>query len=264
MFAAVSEGMELTAIVEALIFASPEPVSSSALARCLQDAEGPGEGFRGEWMAPRCVSVREVEEAVAHLNAAYGEQGRAFQIVAEAGGWRFLSHPDFAPWIERLLPDRKTSRLSPAALETLAIIAYRQPVTKLGIEEIRGVGIDGVLQTVLDRGLARVVGRAAVPGRPLLYGTTDFFLEHFGLRGLDDLPNAAELRLTGRSSVRESSGTSGEKRTEEEQLVFEALPRSGDNAALETPQRLSPVAAARKLAENLGKPIETSHPPTQP
>jgi segregation and condensation protein B len=104
-----------------------------------------------------------------------------------------VTRPEYAPWVRQLYPEAKPTRLSGPALETLAIIAYRQPVTRADIEAVRGVAVDGVMQVLLDRSLVRIAGRADQPGRPLLYSTTDYFLEHFGLKSTGDLPNAAEL-----------------------------------------------------------------------
>lgn len=237
--------MELKNIIEALIFVTPEPVSTCSLVRCLRpDLEDSAESEE-ESSTPR-PSGQDVEKAIEELNRGYEAHGQAFRIVAEAGGWRFLSHPDFAPWIERMVPDRKPARLSPAALETLAIIAYRQPVTKSGVEAIRGVGIDGVLQSIMDRGLVHAIGRAALPGKPLLYGTTSRFLEHFGIRDLDELPQAEELRFTPIPALIEMAAESVEK-------------KQGNRS-----KSLSLVAAARKLTESqehLSVPVDGSpHP----
>src|SRR6202011_3270798 len=109
-------------------------------------------------------------------------------------GWQLVTDPNYGQWVRQLFPGPKPARLSAPALETLAIIAYRQPITRADVEAVRGVTIDGVLQTLMERGLVKISGRAEVPGRPLLYETTQFFLEHFGLRDLDELPNAEELR----------------------------------------------------------------------
>jgi segregation and condensation protein B len=111
-----------------------------------------------------------------------------------AAGWQLVTKPDFAPWLRQLYPENRPAKLSSPALETLAIIAYRQPITRADIEAVRGVAVDGVMQTLLDRGLVKIAGRAEIPGRPLLYETTQNFMEHFGLKDLDDLPNASELR----------------------------------------------------------------------
>jgi segregation and condensation protein B len=112
-----------------------------------------------------------------------------------AGSWQFVSLPEYAPWLRALVGDKiRPPRLSQPALETLAIVAYRQPMTRAEIEQIRGVSVDGVMQTLLERGLVESVGRAEVVGRPMTYGTTPVFLEYFGLRNLDELPAADELR----------------------------------------------------------------------
>jgi segregation and condensation protein B len=112
-----------------------------------------------------------------------------------AGHWQFHTQPEYAPWVKALVGEKpRAARLSPPALETLAIIAYRQPITRAEMEQIRGVAVDGVMQTLLERGLVEPTGRAEVIGRPMTYGTTTAFLEYFGLRGLEDLPAADELR----------------------------------------------------------------------
>jgi segregation and condensation protein B len=116
------------------------------------------------------------------------------RLRESAAGWQLVTKPSFAAWLRQLFPEFRSARLSAPALETLAIIAYRQPVTRADIEAVRGVAVDGVLQTLLDRGLIKIAGRAEVPGRPLLYESTQHFMEHFGLRNLDELPNATELR----------------------------------------------------------------------
>ncbi len=124
----------------------------------------------------------------------YVQEQRAFQIIEKAEGWQLATDPAYAPWVRELHPEPKPARLTAPALETLAIIAYRQPITRADVEAVRGVTIDGVLQTLMERGLVKISGRAEIPGRPLLYETTQFFLDHFGLRNLDELPNVEELR----------------------------------------------------------------------
>lgn len=135
-----------------------------------------------------------IAAALETLKIEYIEQDRAFQIAEKADGWQMATDPAYAKWVQQLFPAPKTARLTSPALETLAIIAYRQPIIRADIEAVRGVAIDGVLQTLMERGLVKIAGRAEVPGRPLLYETTHFFLEHFGLRNLDELPNAEELK----------------------------------------------------------------------
>jgi segregation and condensation protein B len=116
-------------------------------------------------------------------------------LACVGGNWQFVTKPDFAPWLQVLVGAKpRPPKLSHPALETLAIIAYRQPITRAEIEQIRGVAVDGVVQTLVERELIEVCGEADAPGRPRLYGSTQFFLEHFGLKGLDELPAADELR----------------------------------------------------------------------
>ena len=157
------------------------------------------------------TTPEQVANGVGELVEKYKETGRAFTIVERPGGWRLCASPEFADWSSGLFPERKPSRLSPPALETLSIIAYRQPITKANIEAVRGVSVDGMMQKLMDRSLIKIVGRAELPGRPLLYGTTDAFLEHFGVKTVDDLPNADELRRVELPTADEGAETEAEK-----------------------------------------------------
>jgi len=169
--------MNPTQIVEAVLFASEAPLKAEEIAR-----------------ADDALNEDLVEEAIQELNAVYSESERAFETRELGEGYQLLTRADFAPYLERFDTIPRPSRLSGPALETLAIIAYRQPITRAEIEQIRGVAVDGVVQTLVERELIEVCGEADAPGRPRLYGTTQFFLEHFGLKGLDELPAADELR----------------------------------------------------------------------
>lgn len=140
------------------------------------------------------VTEEEVLAALAELVRSYEAEGRAYTLQERASGWRVFTRPEYTAWVRGLFPERKAQRLSQPALETLAIIAYRQPITKAAIEAVRGVSVDGPLQKLMDQNLVRIAGRADLPGRPLLYETTGLFFEHFGIRSVDDLPNASELR----------------------------------------------------------------------
>src|SRR5438045_7729870 len=155
-----------------------------------------GAGGDGELLPNDFANATEAQVAAApeQLKLEYVEQNRAFQLAEKAEGWQLVSDPAYPPGVRQLFPAVKPARLTPPSLETLAIIAYRQPITRADIEAVRGVAVDGVLQNLMERGLVKIAGRAEVPGRPLLYETTQFFLEHFGLRDLDELPNAEELR----------------------------------------------------------------------
>jgi segregation and condensation protein B len=166
---------ELKAIIEALIFASPEPLTPKALFKLIESE-------------PR----EDVERALASLRADY-DRMRGLQLVEIAGGLQIVTRTDFHEWVRRLFRERKSSKLSVQALETLAVIAYRQPVTSVEIAEIRGVNTSGVLATLMERKLIKIAGRKAVVGRPFLYATTREFLMRFGLNDLTDLPKVEDL-----------------------------------------------------------------------
>jgi segregation and condensation protein B len=181
--------MTLSRVIEALLFSAQRPLSIREIAAAIKSAEherSPNEFSR--------VREAEVAATLEQLKIEYIEQQRAFQPIEKAEGWQLATDPQYAQWVRELFPAPKPARLSAPALETLAIIAYRQPITRADVEAVRGVNIDGVLQTLMERGLVKIAGRAEIPGRPLLYETTQFFLDHFGLRNLEELPNVEELR----------------------------------------------------------------------
>jgi segregation and condensation protein B len=162
-------------IVEALVLGAPEPVSAQKLADVV-----PG------------LEVEDARALVAELGREYEEQGRAFEIWEVAGGYQLRTRPEYAAYL-RLLHRERPLRLSRAALETLAVVAYRQPVTRAEVEAVRGVEVDAVIRSLLDRQLVRIAGHREVPGRPMLYATTKRFLEVFGLGRIDDLPTLREM-----------------------------------------------------------------------
>ncbi len=171
-------------IVEAVLFASDAPLRAEEIAR-----------------ADEALNEDLVEEAIEELNADYGESDRSFQIRELGEGYQILTRPEFAPYLERFDTVPRPSRLSGPALETLAIVAYRQPIGRIEVEYVRGVSSAGVIRTLQDRALIEVVGRSEGLGRPLLYGTTQNFLEHFGLRSLEELPRPEELPVLLRDST---------------------------------------------------------------
>jgi len=184
--------MTLMRVVEALLFSAQKPLTARELLSAVK-----GAGDEDELQQPNKFAKTpeaEVAAVLEQLKIEYIEQGRAFQVLERADGWQLASDPTYAVWVRQLFPAAKPQRLSPPSLETLAIVAYRQPITRADIEAVRGVAVDGVLQSLMERGLVKIAGRAEVPGRPLLYETTQFFLEHFGLRNLEELPNSEELR----------------------------------------------------------------------
>jgi len=185
--------MTLKQILEAVLFASEKPLPTRTLLSILKSAR---EADADNQDAAAFAKLKEVQvyAALDEMRSENTKHERGFHFAETAGGWQVVSNPDCGLWVRQLFPEMKPSRLSPPAMETLAIVAYRQPITKADIEAIRGVAVDGVLQTLLDRGLVRIAGRAEIPGRPLIYETTQFFMEHFALKSLDELPNADELR----------------------------------------------------------------------
>jgi segregation and condensation protein B len=170
--------VKTTRIVEAVLFASETPLAASEIARASGD-----------------LTVADVESAIGELRQEYEQEERAFQIYPLGDGYQILTRPEYATYLERFDSVSRTVRLSRAALETLAIIAFRQPVSRLEVEEVRGVSVAGVLRNLQERQLIEVVDRAEGLGRPMLYGTTRKFLDHFGLRSLEDLPQPENLQL---------------------------------------------------------------------
>lgn len=173
---------ELKAILESMLFVSPEPLSAARLVAVLGD-----------------VTKAEVEQVMRSLGDDLEQEGRGIRLAEVAGGFRLVTKQEYAPWIKRLDKAKSAAKLSRSALESLAIIAYKQPIVRSEIEEIRGVETSGVVRTLLERKLVRIVGRKEVPGRPIMYGTTKFFLEHFGLNDLSQLPPLREFKELGES-----------------------------------------------------------------
>ena len=186
-----SAPLTLVRVLEALLFSAQKPQTARELVATIKAAGGEDELIPNHFAK---VKEAEIAAALEELKVEYIQQSRSFQLVEKAEGWQLVSEPKYAMWVRELFPAPKPVRLSSPALETLAIIAYRQPITRADVEVVRGVAIDSVLQTLMERGLVKIGGRAEIPGRPLLYETTQLFLEHFGLRNLEELPNSEELR----------------------------------------------------------------------
>lgn len=167
---------EIRAVLEALIFASPEPLTPRQIGQVLQGVP------KEAWKA-----------ALEELRAEYARDGRGLQIAEVASGWQITTRPEYNDWIRELIDPKSPTRLSIQALETLAVIAYKQPVTLPEVIDLRGVKSGGVLKTLLEKRLIRIVGRKEVVGRPMLYGTTREFLLHFGLKDLGELPKIEEF-----------------------------------------------------------------------
>ena len=163
-------------IIEALLFASDTPITIQKLKEILE-----------------VDSVKDIRKGIDDLKKHYEKTRSAITIIEIAGGYQIVSREDFASYVQKLYKGRQASRLTQRALETLAIIAYKQPITKNEIENIRGVNVDGVVRTLLERNLVSIEGRQKAPGNPLLYGTTKYFLEYFGLNSLEALPKLKEI-----------------------------------------------------------------------
>ncbi len=187
--------------LEALLFATDAPLTTARLRKIFPEAE-----------------AKDLREAAEELKAEYAKAENAFTVVEFGGGWQIATLPAFAPVVEKLLKTRRYARLSKAGLEVLAIVAYRQPITRLGIDEIRGVNSSGSLGTLSERNLVTVVGRSQAVGNPLLYGTTRELLNHLGLKGLGQLPDLPDLEsiVDDRERLKEFASGVGRDVTDEE------------------------------------------------
>lgn len=172
------DGIDLYHIIEAIVFASTEPLPVERIVECIQKEE---------------IDAKSVKEAIDQLNKRYQEDNHTLRIVKLAGGYQFATHPQYDKWVSRLFKAKAEKKLSQSSLEVLAIVAYRQPITRAEIEKIRGVNADWTLRSLMEKNLLTVVGREDAPGKPLLFGTTKAFLEHFGLFEIAELPKLKEI-----------------------------------------------------------------------
>lgn len=169
----------LKTIVEALLFVAPSPMTPAKLSRAIGG-----------------TSAKEVRQALKVLGEELNEIERSFELVEVAGGYQLMTRPEYEPYLRRFKKERDSARLSPAALESLAIIAYRQPILRADVENLRGVGCGPILRSLMEKRLVKITGRAEVLGRPALYATTPQFLDHFGLKSLADLPRSLEFKAS--------------------------------------------------------------------
>ena len=172
-------------VVEALIFASSKPLTPAEIRK-----------------VTKVLTVAQITQIVMELKEDYQKTERCFELLEIAGGYELSTKREFAPWILKIELQRKARQATQSALETLAILAYKQPLTRAEIESLRGVDTSGVLNTLMEKNFIKIVGKKEVPGRPFMYGTTEKFLEHFGLKGLVDLPSIDEIRQMVDSSVK--------------------------------------------------------------
>ncbi len=205
----------LKLIIESLLFAADKPLLPKDIHACMPERE-----------------LNEIEEALKALADEYDAMGRSFSIKAVAQGYQIRTKPDYAPYVLKMTK-RFSTRLSPAAMETLAIVAYKQPVIRQEIEQFRGVDTGGILRTLLERNLIRIMGRKSLPGRPLIYGTTRKFLEVFDLDSLESLPKLKEIKEFGIGEAQATKTHEDETPTEQasEEEIGEPEPRSTDSDA---------------------------------
>lgn len=184
-------------VIEALLLASERPLSLEQIRLVLDNADN-----------------EEVRKLVDELKSEYEEAGRGIRVAEIAGGFQMITASEFAPFLRKLFKNRHLERLSKPALETLAIIAYKQPLTRAEIELLRNVNVDGVMKSLLDKSLIRITGRKKAPGRPCVYGTTRQFLEHFGLKSLGDLPKIEDFSAMAKERELADIGLEEEKKAE--------------------------------------------------
>ncbi len=227
-------------IIEALIFASDEPLTVKQIQTIMGSSEYTGLRFR--------IKEEEMLETIRSINEEYAQTNRPFRIIHIAGGYQCATQPEFADWLGRMIKEKSKRKLSQSVLESLSVIAYKQPVTKSELEAIRGVNADYAIHKLLERGLITIVGRAATPGRPLLYGTTNDFLKHFGINDLADLPKPREIDeiLAEQSSEmeREILKRMGKTPEEiEEQLGSTVVSETGELKEISPEESLPPPAS---------------------
>lgn len=228
---------EAKRIVEALLFVSDKPVSIETLKDVVKDVEP--------------AAIRDI---ITEINGEYSATSRSFSIKEIAGGFQMLTDPIYSKWIAALYK-KGSDKLTGPSLETLAIIAYKQPITRTDIEAIRGVNVDGVLRTLEERGLVRTKGRLDAPGRPMLYATTNEFLQHFGLRSLEELPNLKEFQESDLDFVKDMRKAEVvNKETGQLEAVntdaAQGEVAAGGDTAHESPESAKPAAPAEEEAVN--------------
>lgn len=274
----VAGGIALKRVAESLVFASPKPITTKEIVAALKAAAAASEDPHVQALGKS--KADHVIAALGEVQADMEATGRAFQLVEKVSGWVLVSDPACAAWVRQLYPEAKPTRLTGPQLETLAIIAYRQPVTRADIEAVRGVSVDGVMQVLLDRSLVKIAGRAEVPGRPLLYSTTDYFLEHFGLKNTDELPNSSELKRvvlptapipeepakTQAAPAEAPTAEATEAPAEVSETPAEAAPIEEPETATDEPTTEEPSEPEEPtvVTEDLPEPEPADEPPAEP
>ena len=249
---------ELKEIIGAMLFAAKEPISIEQMRQVFaQTAEQAG-GMTKDFAA---VTDEMLLEAVEQLNQVLSGQAVGLHVREVANGYRLVNDARCGPWLRVLLEKGKATRLSRPALETLAIIAYRQPVVRSEIEAVRGVAVDQIVRNLLDLQLIRVLGRSDLPGRPWLFGTTQKFLEHFGIKSVDELPGTNELRRLEEEQIkRKEQEPAGAE--EQQELSMADTEETGADAPANEPDTENPEASADEHEKPDGEnEIENPHEP---
>lgn len=212
----ITDPSEAKRVIEAVLFTASKPMSVNEIRKILKS-----------------FTAKQLEELIEQLKSEYETEGRSFRINQVAGGYEISTEVKYAPWIMKLELQKKAKQATQSALETLAILAYKQPMTRAEIEDLRGVDVSGVISTLLERNLIKVVGRKEVPGRPFLYGTTDKFLEHFGLKSIGELPDITEIKKLIESSIRKEEllGRPDQMIPVEQAPAPEATEKADENSA---------------------------------
>jgi len=237
---------EIKEILCAMLFATREPLTPRQMVNVFKRTAETYEGIESTFIE---ISLKDVTAALEELKVELEENRMGLEVVEIAGGFRLRNVKSVGPWLRELLEKGKASKLSKPALETLSIIAYRQPIQRSQIESIRGVAADSIVRNLLEMGLVKVVGRSELPGKPWLYGTTQMFLEHFGLKSLDDLPGMAEMRrnlqremeLKEKEEAPEPEGEA-EESAEKKRADAEAGSESEEASPPETPEEEQDVS----------------------
>jgi segregation and condensation protein B len=245
----------LKQIIGSLVFGAKKPLTSRELRKTIEEV---AENLGGLFAPYASLKDKDVREA---LDALAGDVARAqcgFTLVEGSDGFLFQTDPACGPWLRHLLDLGRGQRLSRPALETLAIIAYKQPITKSDIEAVRGVSVDHILKTLMESQLARIMGRSELPGRPLLYGTTNLFLEHFGLKDVTELPKLDELsRLDTVRRARAAEAAARGSAFQDEPPATEEAPAASSEPDLPATEEPAPAPAD-------GPPEAAEPPPEQP
>ena len=219
-------------VIEALLFASSKPLPIAEIRKVVKS-----------------LTPGQIAGAISDLRADYARENRSFELIEIANGYEIATKKELAPWLCKLELQKRIRQVTQSALETLAILAYKQPVTRAEVEELRGVDVSGVLTTLMERGFIKIVGKKEVPGRPFLYGTTEKFLDHFGLKSIHDLPSIDEIKHIVENSVNKDELIGTQKIVEMNPGGPDAAEAGGESAGMDE-QAAADNASVREIAQD--------------